>query len=88
MLSATPLLIEPKEPSTLWLAQVMARGWESKAVESQIEAARSDQAASSEERLTPDKADAHRTNFLVPWAGSERSVEADCMSLDNERWIG
>ena len=38
----------------------MARGWESKAVESQIEAARSDRAASSEERLTPEKADAHR----------------------------
>jgi hypothetical protein len=38
----------------------MARGWESKAVESQIEAARSDQAASSEGRLTPEKADAHR----------------------------
>ena len=54
------LLIEPKEPSTLWLAQVMARGWESKAVESQMEAARSDQAAASKERVTPDKADAHR----------------------------
>ena len=38
----------------------MARGWESKAVESQMEAARSDQAASSKERLTPEKADAHR----------------------------
>jgi len=38
----------------------MARGWESKAVGSQIEAARSDQAASSEERLAPEKADAHR----------------------------
>jgi hypothetical protein len=38
----------------------MARGRESKAVESQIEAARSDQAASSEERVTPEKADAHR----------------------------
>jgi len=38
----------------------MARGWESKAVESQIEAAQSDQAASSEERLTPEKADARR----------------------------
>jgi hypothetical protein len=38
----------------------MARGWESKAVESQIEAARSDQAASSEEPLTPEKADTHR----------------------------
>jgi len=53
-------LIEPKEPSTLWLAQVMARGWESKAVESQIEAARSDHAAYSEKRVTPDKADAQR----------------------------
>jgi len=38
----------------------MARGWESKAVESQIEAARSDRVASSEERVTPEKADAHR----------------------------
>ncbi|MGD0662963.1 MAG: hypothetical protein ABSD38_33360 [Syntrophorhabdales bacterium] len=38
----------------------MARGWESKAVESQMEAARSDQPASSQERLTPEKADAHR----------------------------
>jgi len=38
----------------------MARGWESKAVESQIEAARSDQAAYSEKRVTPDKADAQR----------------------------
>ena len=38
----------------------MARGWESKAVESQIEAARSDQGASSKERLNPEKADAHR----------------------------
>jgi len=38
----------------------MARGWESKAVESQIEAARSDQAAYSEKRVTPDKAEAKR----------------------------
>jgi hypothetical protein len=38
----------------------MARGWESKAVESQIEAARSDQAVSSKERLSPEEADAHR----------------------------
>ena len=38
----------------------MARGWESKGVESQIEAARSDQAVSSKEHLTPVKADAHR----------------------------
>ena len=38
----------------------MARGWESKAVESQMEAARSGQAVSSKERLNPEKADAHR----------------------------
>jgi hypothetical protein len=38
----------------------MARGWESKAVESQIEAARSDQAASSKEHLNPEKATAQR----------------------------
>ena len=34
----------------------MARGWESKAVESQIEAARSDQTASAKDPLTPEKA--------------------------------
>ena len=38
----------------------MARGWESKAVESQIEAARSDQAVSSKQLFSPEKADAHR----------------------------
>jgi hypothetical protein len=38
----------------------MARGWESKGVESQMEAARSDQAVSSKERLTPEEADAQR----------------------------
>jgi hypothetical protein len=38
----------------------MARGWESKAVESQMEAARSDSAASSKERLALEKADARR----------------------------
>jgi hypothetical protein len=38
----------------------MARGWESKAVESQMEAARSDQAASLEERVSPEEADGHR----------------------------
>jgi hypothetical protein len=38
----------------------MARGWESKAVELQIEAARSGEAGSAKERLTPGKAAAYR----------------------------
>ena len=38
----------------------MARGWESKAVQSQIEAARSNQASSSKRSLSPEEADAQR----------------------------
>jgi hypothetical protein len=45
--------------------QVMARGWESKGVESQMEAARSDQEASSKEHVTTEKADAHRKKETI-----------------------
>jgi hypothetical protein len=38
----------------------MARGWESKAIESQIEAARSERAASSKQTLSPQEANAQR----------------------------
>jgi hypothetical protein len=38
----------------------MARGWESKSVESQIESSRSDQEEPSKRRFTPEMAEAHR----------------------------
>ncbi len=38
----------------------MARGWESKSVESQIESARSEQPSSSKKHLSPEKAEALR----------------------------
>lgn len=38
----------------------MARGWESKSVESQIESARSDQTSPARKHLTPEMADALR----------------------------
>ena len=39
---------------------LMARGWESKAVESQIEASRTNQGESTKMRLAPEAAEAHR----------------------------
>jgi hypothetical protein len=38
----------------------MARGWESKAIESQIEAARSESASSSKRTLSPEEASTQR----------------------------
>jgi hypothetical protein len=53
-------LIEPWEGSILCVSAAMARGWESKSVESQIESAGSDRTAPAAKRRDPETAEAIR----------------------------
>ena len=63
----------------------MARGWESKAVESQLEAARSGQAVSSKEHLTPEKVDAHRKKETLLLARTHVLQQLQCSQNPRHR---
>lgn len=54
------VLIAGPDASSLEVYKNMARGWESKSVESQMESSQSEQTPTSRRELTPEIAEAHR----------------------------